>query len=71
MTEYKNLGWQNGWDRESENGVPYEYQRCCDAGHERSVHKEEWWGMDTTVGDLPFEIQKLLAEYTDWLQQNK
>lgn len=27
----------------------------------------EWWGMDTTVGKLPDDIQKMLAEYTDWI----
>lgn len=35
MNKYKELGWQNGWNRKKEGGVPYEYLRCRDAGHQR------------------------------------
>mgnify|MGYP001620199392 FL=1 len=37
-----------------------------------SAYKDEhgeWWGHDTTVGNLPHEIQRLLSKHTDWLQR--
>ena len=27
----------------------------------------QWWGLDTNLGDLPLQIQRHLAEFTDWL----
>ena len=29
----------------------------------------EWWGHDTNLGNLPYEIQKKLSKYTDYLQK--
>lgn len=45
--EWKNLGWQNGWSLvyREKGGVPYEYQRCCDAKHqlrEENIGKSQW-----------------------------
>lgn len=33
--EWKYLGWQNSWDWSSRDTLPFEYVRCCDAGHTR------------------------------------
>jgi len=38
-----------------------------------SAHEFEngsWWGDDTELGDLPFEIRKELAKFSDWILQN-
>ena len=27
---------------------------------------DEWWGMDTDIGNLPLDIQKELSKFYDW-----
>jgi len=29
--------------------------------------KNNWWGHDTQLGDLPLDIQKKLSKFADWL----
>jgi hypothetical protein len=32
---------------------------------------EVWYGMDTSLGDVPFEVQKKLSKFYDWIVREK
>lgn len=43
--EWKFLGWQNDWSWSNRDTLPFEYIRCCDAGHtrrEENIGKHQW-----------------------------
>lgn len=56
------MKFENKIDRKIKN---LSRQLASLSAHE--FEKNNWWGDDTQLGDLPFEIQKKLARFTDWL----